>query len=149
MQNLFKSGGALDLMIDAVPGGERLLVTLVNGKTAAMLYRPHDPASKTQPVQFSSPLSTIAFDLVEDVSNQVKLTADKTGDYEFSVPLSVLGLSPTANQTIKGDIGLLRGDGVQTLQRVYWRNKATGIVSDTPSEAALTPSLWGEFTFSQ
>ena len=27
--------------------------------------------------------------------------------------------------------------------RVYWTNKATGITSDVPSEATLTPLLWG------
>jgi len=34
-----------------------------------------------------------------------------------------------------------------TQQRVYWSNKATGITADVPSEAMLTPSLWGLFTF--
>ena len=44
-------------------------------------------------------------------------------------------------------IGLLRGDGAQTLQRVYWCNKATGITADVPSEAELTPRLWGVWEF--
>jgi hypothetical protein len=48
---------------------------------------------------------------------------------------------------IRGDLGILRGDGHQTTQRVYWNNKATAIVSDTPSEAVLTPSLWGVWEF--
>jgi hypothetical protein len=42
-------------------------------------------------------------------------------------------------------IGLLRGNGFQTLQRVYWSNKATGITADVPSEAELTPQLWSEW----
>lgn len=31
----------------------------------------------------------------------------------------------------------------QTAQRVYWANKATAITADLPSEAELTPRLWG------
>ena len=146
---LFKTGGALDIMIGAVDGGERLLVTQVAGKTTAILYRPHDPHPATQPVAFSSPLRTIKFDTVADVSGQVTLAGDGTGNYEFSIPLSVLGLNPLPGQTIKGDIGLLRGNGFDTLQRVYWRNKATGLVSDVPSEAELTPQLWGDWTFTR
>ena len=29
---------------------------------------------------------------------------------------------------------------------VYWSNKATGITADVPSEAELTPGLWGDIT---
>jgi len=35
----------------------------------------------------------------------------------------------------------------QTLHRVYWHNKATGLVSDLPSEAELRPDLWGTWRF--
>jgi len=44
---------------------------------------------------------------------------------------------------MKGDIGILRGNGTETTARSYWSNKATGITADVPSEAALTPHLWG------
>jgi hypothetical protein len=152
---LFKTGGALDLMIGAaaanesrtkpVPGDCRLVVTRVKGKTAATLYRAVVPGT-TDPVPFSSPWRTIAFDKVEDVSAQVQL-AGTDGDYEISVPLSLLGLSPKPGQRIKGDLGLLRGNGFQTTQRVYWCNKASGITADVPSEAELTPRLWGLWEF--
>jgi hypothetical protein len=33
------------------------------------------------------------------------------------------------------------------MQRVYWSNKATGIPADVPSEAELTPQLWGRWEF--
>jgi hypothetical protein len=48
---------------------------------------------------------------------------------------------------IRGDIGVPRGNGFQTLQRVYWKDKATGVTSDVPSEAELAPALWGELSF--
>lgn len=152
----FKNGGALDLMIGAGPGvndartgpveGDvRLLVTRVKDKTLAVLYRAVVPGTK-EPVPFSSPWRTVTIDQVVDVSDQVQL-AGSEGNYEFSIPLAVLGLKPTPDEIIRGDLGILRGNGFQTLQRVYWSNKATGIVSDVPSEAMLTPQLWGHWLF--
>jgi len=156
---LFKSGGALDLMIAtdptakpdrpaAVAGDERLLVSVVNGKTRALLYRAVVPGTALQDkVPFNAPWHGITLDRVDDVSAQVELADDRNGNYEISVPLSVLGLNPQNGMRIKGDIGILRGDGRQTTQRIYWANKATAMVADVPSEAELTPSLWGTFEF--
>ena len=162
----FKTGGALDLMLATDPtadpkrtapaaGDVRLLVTLVpdpdkNGRTKplALLYRPVVPGTPAADrVPFSSPWRTIAFDRVEDVTDRVRLAASADGDYEFSVPLAALGLGPAPGLVVRGDIGVLRGNGFETGQRVYWANKATGIVNDVPSEAALTPHLWGRFEF--
>ena len=167
LPNLFKTGGCLDLMIgtdpqadparrQAVAGDRRLLVTRVDGKTVAMLYCPVAPGAKAEPVPFGSPLRTIRFDRVEDVSALVKLagrTIDdakrkiKTAVFELSVPLETLGLKPRNGLTIRGDVGILRGMDFQTLHRVYWHNKATGLVSDLPSEAELRPDLWGTWRF--
>jgi hypothetical protein len=154
MQNLFKTGGALDLMLgtdpkadskrkSAVVGDVRLLVSQVKNKTVAVLYRPVAPGTPGEPVSFSSPLRTIKFDRVEDVSTQVMLAGNADGDFELSVPLSVLGLKPSQGASLRGDVGLLRGNGFETVQRVYWHNKATGLTSDIPSEAELTPQFWG------
>lgn len=153
---LFKTGGALDLMIGADPdadekrdkpavGDLRLLVTQVKGKTVSQLYRAVVPGTK-EPVPFSSPWRTITLDRVEDVTAQVEL-ASHEGNYELSIPLASLGLQPKPGQRIKGDLGILRGNGFQTLQRVYWANKASGITADVPSEAELTPKLWGRWEF--
>ena len=169
LQNLFKTGGALDLMLGtnsnadpkrnkAAEGDIRLFITRVKNQTTAMLYRPIAPNTATEPVQFASPLRTLKIDRVDDVSDVVTLassvvTDEKTklsqGFFEFSIPLATLGLKPSAGQPLKGDVGILRGNGFQTLQRVYWSNKATGLVSDLPSEAELTPQLWGQFVFKQ
>jgi hypothetical protein len=75
------------------------------------------------------------------------MTGSEAGSFVFSIPLDVLGLNPTAGERIGADIGILRGNGIQTVQRVYWNNKNTGITSDVPSEAELTPNLWGEWIF--
>jgi hypothetical protein len=143
----FKTGGALDLMLGVGEGGERLLVTRVQGKVLAVLYRPQVPGTTTEPVAFSSPWRTVKFARVEIVSDLVTLADDAQGNYQLSVPLTLLNLNPMPGQTIKGDLGVLRGNGFQTLQRVYWSNKATGIVADVPSEAELTPQLWGTWQF--
>jgi hypothetical protein len=153
----FKTGGALDLMIGtdpkanpkrekALPGDVRLLVTRARGQTLGVLYRAVVPGT-TDPVRFSSPWRTITLDRVEDVSSEVELADGGEGNFELSIPLGRLGLDPKSGETIRGDLGILRGDGTQTLQRVYWSNKATGITADVPSEAELTPRLWGIWEF--
>jgi hypothetical protein len=158
---LFKTGGALDLMLSTDPNSDpqrkspaagdiRLLVSLVKGKPTAVLYRPVASSGKKNSVLFESPLRSLRFDDVEEVSSSVQVAIGTkaasnvgTGDFEVSIPLRVLGLSPLPGESLRGDIGLLRGDGLRTTQRVYWSNKATGLVSDIPSEASLTPQFWG------
>ncbi|MBI1370131.1 MAG: hypothetical protein GC162_15935 [Planctomycetes bacterium] len=164
----FKTGGCLDLMIGSDPaadpnrrkpvaGDERLLITQIKDKTVALLYRAVVPGTK-EPVPFASPWRTITIDRVDDLSDQVQLAItiekDERGRpaaamYEMSIPLAALDLNPAPGQTINGDIGVLRGNGFQTLQRSYWNNKATAITADVPSEAELTPGLWGRWTFTK
>lgn len=154
----FKTGGSLDLMLGTDPeadpnrqnpvaGDIRLNVTRVCGKTYALLYRPVAPGSTTPKIPFISPVSTLEFDRVDDISAAVTLADSGNGDYEISVPLDTLGLQPVAGMQIRGDIGTIRGDGNINVARNYWSNKATGIVSDEPSEARLVPARWGIFHF--
>ncbi|MCW1924477.1 hypothetical protein OKA05_18060 [Luteolibacter arcticus] len=155
----FKNGGCLDLMLasspeanpsrkDPVKGDLRLLVTLrPDGKPLALLYRPVVSGTK-EPEKFSSPWRSISIDRVDDVSAQLEFSADGQGGYEFSIPREILGLKHLkAGTTLAGDLGILRGNGFQTTQRIYWSNKSTAITSDVPSEAMLTPNLWGKFRF--
>ena len=152
---LFKTGGCLDLMLgtdgtakadrnEPVPGDLRLLITMVNQKPRAMLYRARLPGTK-QPVGFSSPWRTITFDSVTDITDDVTVAAGGDGNYEISVPLVSLDWQPKPGLSYSADLGILRGDGGQTTQRVYWSNKATAITADVPSEAELTPRLWGRW----
>ncbi len=173
LPNLFKTGGALDLMLGtdpqadpkrarAVAGDLRLLVAMEKGKPIAVLYRPVVPGATGDGVPFGSPLRTIRFAEVRDVSADVvlargteKVAAAKdkpastgpSGDFEFSIPLTTLGLKPALGLVLRGDVGILRGSGIETTQRAYWSNKASGITADIPSEAELTPRLWGELRF--
>ena len=88
------------------------------------------------------------FDQVLDVTGRVTLKSDGRGAYEIAAPLSLLGLTaPQSGEELPGDLGLLRGDGAQTTQRVYWNNQETGMVSDVPTEARLRPANWGLWRF--
>ena len=140
---LFKTGGCLDLMLQT-DTDQRLLITLVKGQPRAVLYRAKVPGT-AQPVAFSSPWRSIHIDSVEDISEQVTLATDKAGNFEISVPIAALHWTPKSNDLIRADIGVLRGSNGQTTQRVYWSNKATAITADVPSEAELTPKLWGQW----
>lgn len=157
LAELFKSGGALDLMLgtnaaadperkQAAVGDLRLLVAEVEGKVMAGIFRQVDPEAKEPPVAFSSPWRSIVFDSVTDVSSSVNLK-NSGGNYEYSIPLEVLGLRPVRGDSIRGDVGILRGEGGETVQRLYWHNKATTLISDVPGEAVLTPAQWGTFHF--
>lgn len=152
---LFKHGGCLDVMLatDAaakaerttpVAGDQRLLVTLIKNQPRALLYRAKVPGTK-EPVAFGSPWRSITIDEVMDVTDQVKLATDNNGNYEISIPLATLRWQPQAGTTYLGDVGVLRGSNGQTTQRIYWANKATAITADVPSEAELTPRLWGKW----
>ncbi|MDQ3814813.1 MAG: hypothetical protein M3347_12795 [Armatimonadota bacterium] len=48
---------------------------------------------------------------------------------------------------MRGDIGLLRGQGGETTQRLYGSNKATGLMNDVPGEAQLLPGWSGLWQF--
>jgi hypothetical protein len=153
---LFKRGGALDLMLGAdpkadsrrqspVPGDLRLLVTQVEGRTKAVLYRVvATNGTADERFTFASPVGRVEFAEVADVSDRVKL-AGNGGDFEFSVPLSVLGWAPKVGESYSGDLGILKGYAGQTVRRTYWSNRNTAIVSDVPSEARLQPGHWGRF----
>lgn len=155
---LFKGGGAVDLMIGSDPGAPRnrtqpvagdlrLLIAKPRGKLTVMLYRavvPGTPEGKR--TWFESPIGKVAFDQVSDVTAQVQV-AEQNGEVEVSLPLALIGLTPRLDQELHADLGVLRGNGTQTIQRSYWNNLDTAIVSDIPSEARLQPANWGVWKF--
>lgn len=154
---LFKRGGAVDLMIaadpganprrrDPVAGDQRLLASLQDGIPTAVLYRSVVPGTRPEErVPFESPVGRVEFDRVEVVSERIRL-AQRGGDIELAVPLDLLGVPPLkAGMQLQGDIGLLRGTGAMTTQRLYWSNLDTSICSDVPSEARLMPWNWGRW----
>ena len=154
---LFKTGGCLDIMLgvnssanpdrkEPVQGDMRILISMVAKKPKALLYRAVVPGT-SEPVPFSSPWQTITLDRVDDISDKIEFAEGANGAYEVAIPLELLSLKPAKGLQIRGDVGLLRGSAGVTVARTYWSNKATAITSDVPSEARLTPNLWGTLVF--
>lgn len=151
----FKRGGSVDLMVglagnranaNPIAGDMRLLVCQANGKYLAVLYR-QVALGRTlgNPVLYESPIGKVQFADVAVVTNQVQI-AHSGGNVEISVPLSLLNINARNGELKIGDMGILRGDGVQTVQRTYWNNQDSVMVSDIPTEARLAPTHWGEWT---
>ena len=151
----------------AAAGDLRLLMTVASTHASrvtrreptpvAVLYRPVAPHAKPhERWEVVSPVWKLSFDLVKIVDT-VKLATSGGGDryvVEAAVPLGVLGLSPPGGTggspvRLKLDWGVLATDegGSVVLGRHCWANKATSVLSDAPSEAALHPDLWGYVRF--
>lgn len=169
IQTIFKGGEALDLMIGADPnadanrkapaaGDVRVTLTRIKKAKAAVLFRAVVAGAK-DPTVYESPVGKCSIDQVEDIAPAVQIEGQtrsekkstydirKYYEYEVSVPLSALGLKPVDGMTIRGDIGILRGRPGLTGERLYWHNKAAGQTADLPTEARLTPNLWGIWKF--
>ena len=125
----------------------RLLFTVKIDQPVAIAYKYVVPGTR-EPVHFTSPVGTTNIDIVETVSD-AKLAVQRNQDgyiMEASVPLDYLGIKPSRGRTYRADWGVIYSDqdGRINQLRMYWSNKATGIVSDLFSEAEIQPSLWGE-----
>lgn len=150
----FTQGGGLDLMLrsteasDArtpVAGDMRLFATKRNGQVLAVLYKQHASVVGNR-VTFASPIGEVIFDDVQDVSRFVELSAHG-GDYQLSIPLSLLKLDLRYRKVYRGDVGIVLSDGLRARARMYWHNKEDSMTADVPSEARLNPSQWGLFKF--
>ena len=160
---LFRSGASVDLQIATDPsaasdrqipvkGDQRLLLTFMGDEPMAVLYQavvPGTPDDKTW--QVVSPVGSATFDRVVklDKPHVVALSTENGYVVEASIPLSELGLKITPGLRVKMDWGVLVSgpEGTEVLQREYWSNKFTQMVSDAPSEATLHPNLWGHVRF--
>jgi hypothetical protein len=157
---LFLTGDSVDLQLgtdagadpkrtDPVPGDLRLLVSEQEGKPVAVLYR-WKTAGEKKPQEFRSPWRAVTVESVEVVADaQVKINRQGDGyTVEAVVPLQTLGFTPQAEKTYKLDLGVIysNAEGNNRAARVYWSNKATGLVSDVPGEIMASPNLWGTAT---
>ncbi|MFW5857393.1 MAG: hypothetical protein ACOCX4_05905, partial [Planctomycetota bacterium] len=167
-QQLFKTGGALDIMISTdetappgrkapVEGDQRILFTRMRGKPIAVLYRAVNPAAPADAAwEAVSPVARVEFDEVRRLEDVViRYQEHQSGDsyagytLEAAIPLATLGLEITKNKRLKFDWGYLQSDraGTSVLARRYWANQATSTLADVPSEARLEPQMWGYLRF--
>jgi hypothetical protein len=155
---LFVTGDSVDLQLGTNPGADpkrgepalgdlRLLVSVMEGKPVAVLYRWKTAAADRKPVVFTCPWRKHAVDSVTLLTDAT-VSIQRAGDgykVELAVPLAALGFKPEAGKEYKADLGAVFSDatGNNRAARVYWSNKATGLVNDVPGEIMGNPNLWG------
>ncbi|PIX46153.1 MAG: hypothetical protein COZ56_00135, partial [Armatimonadetes bacterium CG_4_8_14_3_um_filter_58_9] len=157
VEQLFKTGDAalLDLRTrqddntpGVVEGDLRLLLSVFDGKPVAVLYRYKVPGA-VKPTVFAIGVTRTVVDEVK-VLDGAHIIVDREPDrytLRASIPLDALGFHPIPGKTYRGDFGVVYSDkaGQTNVLRMHWSNKATGIISDLPSEAQIQPALWGRF----
>jgi hypothetical protein len=164
-QRYFKTGGAVDLLLGTDPfakpgrkgpvkGDLRLLFTRTEKGPQVVLYQPTvDTPNPAEAWQAKTMVFTTNFDRVIRLkSAKVAFQADEqSGSWvlEAAVPLTALGLKPQKRQRLKFDFGLMKTNqnGNEVMQRIYWANQSTNILSDAAAEAALEPGQWGHVIF--
>lgn len=160
----YKTGACVDLQLGALPGADpnrkspvegdsRLLLTVIDNKPVAVLYRAVVPGTPADQIwKIHTMVMNAAFDRVEKLEEaRLSCKGDENGYvFEAAIPLARLGLKPDPDQRLKVDWGVLVSgkDGNEVLQRLYWANKATAITADVAAEAELHPDLWGFLRFS-
>jgi hypothetical protein len=160
----FKGGDAVDLMYRA-PGADlddakvragdvRVLIAEIGGAPTAVLYK--QISETKQPHLFDAfegagRGNAVAMDEVRIATEVTAVIRKADGGYvvEASIPWLLLGGAPPAGAEARIDFGVLYSDpsGARTMLRSYWENADTNIVSDIPSEAALSPGNWGIASF--
>jgi len=154
---LFVTGDSVDLQLGTNPeakpdrtgpvvGDLRLLISVLAGKPVAVLYR-WKAQGKKNPQIFRCPWRSAAVDWVEELED-ASISINRRGDgyvVEAMVPLKTLGFDPKPGKEYKLDLGVIFSDakGNNRAARVYWANKATGLVADVPGEIMAQPNLWG------
>lgn len=162
-ERAFKTGAAADLYIETDPkadharkgpvaGDVRVLLTHLSGSGKAVLYRPVVPGTPPEKAfRVRSPIGEVVIDEVKLVTGPRVVIGGSGTHYtlEAALPLSELGLKPAAGTRLKLDWGVLVSgpEGTEVMKRVYWANQAAQIVADAPSEARLSPHLWGHAVF--
>ena len=159
MEYLFKSGDAvlfeMGFLRDAQnksnelrKGDVRLLLTQVDDKPVGTLYN-YISESKEK----SLIVETVIMKLVIDefrILSEIEVACRKTTSgyiIEAMIPFEEVGFYLESGNEYCGDFGIVYSDknGLINNLRMNWANKATGLTSDPPSEAKITPAMWGTF----
>ena len=116
---------------DGQIGGTRVLFSDLQGKPTTMVYRPLGPGNARY--VFESPVRKSIFAHVAEVPGSGFTVQPGTGSYTLaaSIPWSALAVQPRTGATLRGDLGLLLGDGTgaNTAQRVHWVDRETNVVT--------------------
>ena len=134
---LFKTGDAVDLMLQTRPGlpagrmeaGEgdlRLSFSMFEGEPVAILYDFKVPGFTGNPVPFGSPVRTIWCDAVAPIAD-AKMTVRRDRNaftLEATVPLKAIHLDPVALRETRGDVGRVYADGKTISPELFYKNIA-------------------------
>jgi hypothetical protein len=164
LRALFHGGDALDVCLGLDPqadvgraqpvaGDLRLVIARrKDGQAVATLYRPattETPDNRRQRF-YSTAGGEVVMDVVAPVPDATIVVQGAAGAWtlEAAIPWKSLGVSAPEHSTrLRGDVGVLHGEqnSLRTVERFYWAGKTQTCVSDEPTEARLTPALWGDF----
>ena len=154
-RKLFKTGDAVDLMLEAAPGRPlRLLFSKFEGKPVAVLTEVKKPDARPEVRHvYHSPVMNYPVDRVE-VLTSARVKIDSATDrytVTATVPLAELGLRIQPGMKLRGDLGIIASDAEGTVNtaRIYRFNRDTNLVNDLPGEAQLDPKKWGEIEFAR
>jgi hypothetical protein len=158
INQLFATGDSVDLQLGADPkadtnrtaaalGDLRLLISVFEERPVAVLYRWRTEGDK-RPVTFACPWRSHTVDRVDVIDDASVKIIRRAGGYtlEASVPVASLAWAAAPGQVYPLDAGVIFSDakGDNRASRVYWSNKATGLVADIPGEIMPAPQLWGK-----
>ena len=162
-ENMYAHGDTVDLQLGTDPAADktrteagkgdlRLSIGRLLGKNTAVVYR--RVSDRKAPSTFYSGTCKDGYTMefvkrLESVAIEARTNGDRQYVVEAAIPLQELGLRPGPGLKLRGDVGATYGDpaGQRTSLRVYWSNKATGIVADEVEELKMQPALWGELDF--
>jgi hypothetical protein len=156
---LFHSGDAVDFRWSTdntadpkrtkpVRGDVRFVIAPMGEEIAVVKYVFVDPAAKTPPVEFASPVGLEKVARVEKVADaKAEVKRSKDGYVlDVLIPWKEIGEAKMPKLEPRyGDIGVIFGDdsGTRAMRRTYYFEKGSQEVSDIPSETRVNPSAWG------
>ncbi len=152
----------------AATGDIRVLISVLDGKPLAMLYRGVD-APAAAPLVFEAITGNTVIGSVTDISQHVEIAQTKH-TYEVAIPLAVLGIEPKPGTRLRADFGIAQrpyrvldasgrklrvaigttnvaGHEERVTKHYYWHNQATTEAAGPAADAAFLPQLWGSWAF--
>jgi len=146
----FIGGDSVDLQLN-IPGRGpvRILTAPVGGKNTVIYWqqKAKEPINATTYMVANNKANAKHFDVVKRLDDAKVKTAVGMSGYSVlvTIPLADLGIDASKPLDLTGLMGVVFSDpsGTNRMARLYWHSKATDLVSDVPSESALTPNQWG------
>ncbi len=154
-RKLFKTGDAVDLMLEPTPGRPiRLLFSLFEGKPVAVLTElKKENANPEFKYTYHSPVMNYPVDRVEILKSAAVSVKKESDRYTLTakIPLAELGLKVEPGMALPGDLGIIASDvaGMTNTARIYRFNIDTNLLNDLPGEAQLNPKKWGKIEFAK